>query len=264
MAVRDAQGHLLSRNDEDDGPDTPVGAYGGAVNPLSRAAALARDAVGATAGAALATGLTAYAAVRRDKPLHATGVVHDGTLTVTEASATGVPLVDDPGSHAVRVRLSRATTDGPDGFDVFGIAVRVGGDDAPTDLLFASTGDSGLGRFALQVRRRVEDGPLTTMLPMTCASGSMILRLVPVSEHEYDLSRSGARGSWYPVGVLTLEPSTDDADEPIRFDALGNHPEGLTPPTWVRLLRAPAYAGARTAAPHAKAEGPERDDDALD
>ncbi|GAA1775887.1 hypothetical protein GCM10009810_36210 [Nostocoides vanveenii] len=228
------------------------------VDPISGAAGLARDAVGATAGAALATGLTAYAAVRRDKPLHATGVVHHGTLTVTEPSATGVPLIDDPGSHAVRVRLSRATTDGSEGRDVFGIAIRIGGDAAPTDLLFASTGDSGVGRFALQVRRRIDDGPLTTMLPMTCASGSMILRLVPASDHEFALSRASARGSWHPVGLLTLKPAAGDTDEPIRFDALGNHPEGLTPPTWVRLLRAPAYAGARTAAPHAKADGPSR------
>jgi len=150
-----------------------------------------------------------------------------------------VPLIDDPGSHAVRVRLSRATTDGSEGRDVFGIAIRIGGDAAPTDLLFASTGDSGVGRFALQVRRRIDDGPLTTMLPMTCASGSMILRLVPASDHEFALSRASARGSWHPVGLLTLKPTLfvgNIGEEDIR------NPEGN--PHYVRLMALAAERGA--------------------
>ena len=211
----------------------------GVCGPFPRAAALARDAVGATAGAALATGLTAYAAVRRDKPLPHPRCRSPGTLTVTEPSTTGAAH-RRPGQPRGAGPPVPATTDGPGPRRLRHRDPDRCGRCPHRPLLFASTGDSGVGRFALQVRRRIDAGPLTTMLPMTCASGSMIPRLVPVFDHEYALSRASARGSWHPVG---LPPRAGRWRQTSRSRRVGKPPRGPHPPTWVRLLRAPRMPG---------------------
>ncbi|MCH8611930.1 phosphodiesterase [Arsenicicoccus dermatophilus] len=199
-------------------------------------------------GALLAATFGLAALVRRDKPLHAYGRVTSGSLVLTGAPIPcGVPLLDRAGSWPCTVRASRTASLTHQGPDVMGLALRVdaaGHDGDHADLLLASTGTGTVTRHLLAVRRRVEDGPLTTLLPQRGASGDVLLRLDPAGSSAYDLSWSRARGAWHRLGRLELHLPWGP-DEPLRFAPVDHPLAGLTQPGWVRALRHPAYAAAR-------------------
>ncbi|HYN29440.1 MAG TPA: phosphodiesterase [Dermatophilaceae bacterium] len=224
---------------------------GGAGSVAGEAGTLAAKA----GGAVLAGVFGSMAVARGDKPLHALGRVAPGRLTVSGRRVTGVPLLDRPGTTEVWCRLSRALTVATHGLDVMGIAVRIpgagpGGEDA--DVLFASTGTGDLSRYLFRPRGSTLTGPLTTLLPGGRSGGPRLLGLFPDGPYRYRLVWSGVRGAWTQVGTLEIDVEGPALDEPVRFDPVGRPLRGLEPPVWVRRLRSPAYAAARTVSrPHA-------------
>lgn len=63
--------------------------------------------------------------VRGERAIHAKGLTLQGRLTVPGGAATGAPLLDEPGSYDVRVRLSRSVGL-PDALpDVLGLGIRI-------------------------------------------------------------------------------------------------------------------------------------------
>jgi hypothetical protein len=223
----------------------------GADSVAGEAGALAAKAGGTVLGGVFG----ALAVARGDKPLHALGRVAPGTLTIEGRRVTGIPLLDRPGPVDVRCRLSRALTVATHGLDVMGIAVRIPGagpDGGDADVLFASTGTGDLSRYLFRPRRSSVTGPLTTLLPGGRSGGPRVLGLFPDGPYRYRLAWSGARGGWTEVGTLEIDVDAAALDEPVRFDPVGRPLRGLEPPGWVRSLRSPAYAAARTVSrPHA-------------
>jgi hypothetical protein len=211
------------------------------LDPGSRLSAAA----GALPGAALALGLGALAAVRRNKPVHPAGRVGTGELDVTAPRPEfGVPLLASAGSHACTVRFSRTVGLPPSWPDIEGLALRL--DDEDADVLFASTGVGRLGRWLFQARSAHRHGPLTTYLPVDTQSGSLLLRMTPLDQADppvrWELAAAHAGSEWRPAGVLRV---TWGDDQPLRFDPVENMLPGTTQYPVVQVLREPAYALAR-------------------
>lgn len=232
--------------------------------PAAARPAVPRAVLGATArvgGAVLAAGFGLTARVRGTRALHPVGVSGQGRVNVVPGPPSGVPLLDDPGPHACAVRWSRATGR-QRGWDVEGLALRLaeGG-----DLLLASTRTGVLGRHLLVLRRPDEHGPLTTLLPLQTARGSLLLALDPVphTRQAGSPAQQGRRGPtgavvpptayrllvsapgrpWHPRG--TLEISWNDQDTPRRHDPVGRPPVGTwVHPFWARL-RDPSYVASQ-------------------
>lgn len=216
-------------------------------------------AVAGAMGTALGVVFAVTARVRRSKPLHPEGAVARATLEVSPApERSGVPLLDEPGRHACVVRASYAMGTGPQRPDIEGFALRLEPGErhtAPVDLLFASTGEGSVSRFALSLRRPGRHGTQTTLLPID-AGRPLLLRLEPTdpSGHpwpaHYELSWAHGRGGWHPCGELAVDWSLT-ADAPERFDPLVNELPGSVQYPVVRWLREPSYALARGAWPRA-------------
>jgi len=185
------------------------------------------------------------AASGRIKPLHPGGELRRGTVTrLGDASATGVPWLDEPGRDDVLVRVSRAIGLPRTLPDIYGVALRVHRDGAPGDLLFASTGSGRLTRFVLTPTRSASGRPLTTLLPYRSPSGAVLLAVVPESESTFGLYWARPAGSWVLFGRLELgEPLGDDTG--VSFDPLLHVLSGLGNYAWVNRLREPAYWAAR-------------------
>lgn len=211
--------------------------------------ALAGGLLGAVPGAALATAAAVAAAMRRTKPLHPLGRVGDGTLAVTPAGRSTVPLLDEPGEHAVLVRWSRAVGLEADKPDIEGMALRftIGGE--PVDLLLATTGDSTVGRHLLVVRSPGRTATFTTLLPVASDGGSLLLRLQPVGPwvteppSSWTLSWGRLGGRWHEVATLDVRWSQDDED--VRFDPVTHVLPGTRQYGVVTTMREPAYVAAR-------------------
>ena len=219
-------------------------------------------AAGLAAGLGLGALFGALAVLRRGRPLHARGVTLRASLRCDGSGRSGVPLLDDAGACEVTVRVSRAAGLPAWLPDVYGLALRLpgpsGGEGAPADLLFASTGDSGLGRFALLVHSQLTDGPLTTLLPVRSPAGPLVLRLAAVpgaSEREVgpslcvperlSLSYAVGTGPWVAVGEVSLAEGVEGEDDQRRHDPVVHRLPGTSQYPVVRALREPAYAAAR-------------------
>lgn len=201
-------------------------------------------------GGVLAGATTGLAALRsRAKPLHPRGEVWEGRVTrsgVTSGRRTGVAWLDEPGEDDVLARLSAAIGLPSLTFDLAGLALRLR-DQGPGDVLFATTGASPLGRFVLLPTFAARRSGLTTLLPYETPVGPVVLRAVPDDGFEqsrgYTLSYARGLGRWVEFGHLEL---LRRSDEDPSFDPVLLPPTGLgVPPLWA-LLRAPAYARART------------------
>lgn len=214
-------------------------------SPMTAAARL----LGAVPGAALATAAVVTGALRRTKPLHPLGLVGDGTLVLQPSAPSGVALLDDPAEHSVLVRWSRAVGLEADKPDIEGMAIRftIGGE--PADLLFATTGDSKVGRHLLVVRSPGSSATFTTLLPVATPAGSLLLRLQPSDAwtdrppSRWALSWSRVGGEWHSAATLTIE--WRDRDENVRFDPIQHELPGTRQYAVVTTLREPAYAVAR-------------------
>ena len=93
------------------------------------------------AGRVVAVPLGAIARRRGGKPMHPRGAVLDAVLERHGATPPfGVPWLDEVATDRVVVRLSRGAGLPAPLPDVLGLAIRLGGDAAPVDLLLSSTG----------------------------------------------------------------------------------------------------------------------------
>ena len=174
---------------------------------------------------------------------------------MTGSGLTGVPWLDEPGSHEVTVRVSRAAGLPLRMPDVYGIAIRLGvGEGETVDLLFATTGDSATGRFVLRPARGVETGPLTTLLPVRSTRGALLLRLVasapgPVEEltlpRSMVLSAAHGTGPWRDVGTLVVGARLGPESDAEHHDPVVHELPGTEQYPVVRRLREPAYVAAR-------------------
>lgn len=223
-------------------------------------------AVGRTAGLAVGLGLGvafgAVAVLRHGRPLHPQGATLRVTVLCDGSGRSGVPLLDQAGVSEGTMRVSRAM-----GLlawlpDIYGLALRLpqaeGADGDPADLLFASTGDSGLGRFMLMVHSELADGPLTTLLPVRSPAGALLLRLEPVTgspvrevgpslqvPDRLTLSYAVGTRPWVTVGELAVAARVEGEDDPRRHDPVLHQLPGTSQYSVVRSLREPAYAAAR-------------------
>lgn len=196
-------------------------------------------------GALLAAVFGQLARVRGTRALHPVGVCGRGTLRVRPGPRSGVVLLDVPGPHDCHVRWSRATGRRR-GRDVEGLAVRVEGQ-AAGDVLLASTGTGHVTRHLLTVRAPDTHGPVTTLLPLSTARGSLLLRLDPVSAEDgppsaYRLLVAAPGRPWHERGVLQITWSDQDCTR--RHDPVGKPPAGTwTHPVWA-ALRHPSYGAS--------------------
>jgi hypothetical protein len=173
-----------------------------------------------------------------------------------------VPWLDEPGLAEVTVRISRAMGLPVRWPDIYGVALRIPlstrDPDELADLLFASTGDTRWGRFALVLRRHLGDGPLTTLLPVRTASGPLLLRLTPATGADprdeglgltvpsrLVLSYAVGTGPWAGAGEVVLGARVEGEGDPRRHDPVLNQLPGTSQYRVVRALREPAYAAAR-------------------
>lgn len=204
-------------------------------------------------GLLLAGATRAVGALRRgERPLHPRGEWWEATLRRTGTRPlTGARWLDEAGEDVVLVRFSTAV--GFPGWcpDIQGVALRVPVDGADgqkhADVLWASTGSGGVGRYVLRPARAGRGSPYTTLLPYRGPQGSVLLRLEDHDDRTYELAHSSASGSWRPFATLTLRgmlPVPTEADA-VRFDPVLAPPPGLEHHDWVRWLRGPAYVAAR-------------------
>lgn len=188
------------------------------------------------------------------RALHPRGRVAHATLRLTGGPATGAPLLDRPGEHPCVVRLSRATGLPHPLPDILGVAVRVeAASDSPVDLLFATTGTGTIGRHVLVPRQHHVAGAFTTLLPLHGSDGALLFGLAPTSTRSFDFLTAWAGRPWVKRGELLIgDPMGDEAD--LRFDPIGNIPEGLDQYGVVRRLRAPSYQASYQASDQASGQ----------
>lgn len=219
-------------------------------------------AAGRIAGLALGAAFGVAAALRHGRPLHPQGATLTATVTRPGGGSSGVPWLDEAGLSEVTVRISRAMGLPVRWPDIYGLALRIPlstrDPDELADLLFASTGDSPWGRFALALRRQLGNGPLTTLLPVRAPSGPLVLRLTPAADAEprdegpglivparLVLSYAVGTGPWAAVGEVALGPRVEGERDPRRHDPVVHGLPGTSQYRLVRALREPAYAAAR-------------------
>jgi len=205
------------------------------------------------AGSVLATIFGAAARVRPTaKPLHPRGETLRGAIRRAGLEpGVDVPWIDEPGTDDAQVRLSRAIGL-PSGWpDIFGLAIRIPmGPDRHSDVLFATTGRSVVGRFALLPRRQPTAGSYSTLIPYRTTSGPLLLSAQPGRDRTFTLACAPPAGAWRTFGELNLEsaPAGDlgDADDVgPAFDPVLNQIPGLDYYPWAARLRERSYRAAR-------------------
>lgn len=196
----------------------------------------------------------ADAAARRtgSRPLHPRGVVLPASIRLgDDPDAPGaVEAFDGP---AV-VRLSRAAGLARPWPDVHGLAVRWERRGRAEALLLSGTGTGAVTRFVLAPRRRVVDGPFTTLMPFRSPDGPVVVAALPRARADGGLDvlllSARLRGPWHRWGALRVDaPGAGPTDGPVRFDPVLDCPSGLATYRWAAALRLPAYRHARRAVP---------------
>ena len=224
-----------------------------------RAAARIVRAGAGSAGHALGALFGAVGQVRGDRALHPRGATYAALATMRGDTTSGVPWLDTAGTTPVVVRVSRATGLPSPWPDVYGIAVHVPGEALSrpdgADLLFASTGDSGVGRFVLAARREAAGGPLTTLLPVRTAAGPMVFRLLAVGGPatsagdllgaRYQLAYAVGARPWTVVGEIVVGAREGMQVDRRRHDPVLHTLPGTEQYPAVAALREPAYRAAR-------------------
>ena len=215
-----------------------------------------RAAASAAGGLALAGTFAAVSRLRRGRPLHPQGASYAATITISGAAESGVPWLDHLGTHDATLRVSRGAGLPVALPDVHGVAIRILGlAEGPADLLFASTGDSPLGRFEFVLRAAVEHGPMTTLLPVRSEQGPLVLRLTPANHNPAAelalpspllLSYAMGTGDWSPAGEVHVVDRLGPVAELERHDPVTHPLPGTAQYNVVRLLRGPAYRAARS------------------
>jgi len=214
------------------------------------------------AGRVVAVPLGAIARVRSGKPMHPRGAVFDAVLERHGATPPfGVPWLDDVTSDPVVVRLSRSVGIPAPLPDVLGLAIRLGGDTAPVDLLLSSTGRGRWSRL-VPVPRIGADATYSSIMAYGSAAGPVRIGALPEasgipSDPEpaadaatrggvvFTLAAALGRGEWRPFARLRSTGARGPLDPALRFDAVQNPPPGLTADGPMARFRRPAYATAR-------------------
>jgi hypothetical protein len=219
------------------------------------------------AGSVFAAAFRAIKVVRPYRPNHPHGVLLMGVLERDglPRRASGIPWLDAAGTNPVDVRLSRSLGL-PGSFpDIIGLAVRFTEQGRMCDLLLATTGPSGLGRFILRLRRDAASAVFSTMMPYKSAKGPVLIAArtiggpakLPAESRAFsshlgqqtwtlELHYASPLGPWTRFGKLTL--SLGDAhgsDTSERFDPVLNPLPTAGTYNWTRRLREPSYAVAR-------------------
>ncbi|MEV7606808.1 hypothetical protein AB0N65_15360 [Paenarthrobacter sp. NPDC089322] len=182
-----------------------------------------------------------------------------------EAGAeSGIRWIDDSGNSPVIARLSRSI--GLPGFlpDILGLAIRTTEHGTPSDILLASTGPTGLGRFMLYPHRNAAKAVFSSMMPYKTTSGPVLLaartiggpEMLPATPEAFPASLQDGTwvlemhyatplGPWNRFGTLTLTVDGQPHDTGLRFDPLLNPLPGAGTYGWTRRLREPSYTAAR-------------------
>lgn len=223
--------------------------------------------VQAVAGSAFAAVFRAIKVVRPQRPIHPKGIQLVGTLERDSGvrAPSGIPWLDTAGSNVVDARLSRSIGL-PDAFpDIIGLAVRFTEQDKLSDMLLATTGPTGLGRFILRLRRDAAAAVFSSMMPYKSDDGPVLIAArtirspdrLPVEPSAFrsllgsgswilELHHASPLGPWTRFGTLTLSPADSlGQDTAERYDPVLNPLPTAGTYGWTRRLREPSYALAR-------------------
>ena len=185
------------------------------------------------------------------KALHPRGEVRHGLVRRQGCSwRTRVTWLDDAGSDRVLLRFSRSVGLPKPFPDVLGLAMRIPLDgDGHGDLLLATTGAGGLGRFLLRPARH-RGAVYSCLIPYQAPMGPLLLAALPIDDDgfQFELVCARLRGAWSSFGWLDVLPASDRGrDAPVSFDPVLNVVPGLDSYTWAAQLRRFAYAASRRA-----------------
>lgn len=217
------------------------------------------------AGSAIAAGFRAIKTVRPVRPNHPKGVRLTGTLVRDEGTrSSGIDWVDAPGSNTVVARLSRSIGFADNLPDILGLAVRFTDGDSESDILLASTGPTGLGRFILRLRRNAASAVFSSMMPYKSSKGPVLLaartiegpQMLPATPKHFpeslknrtwvlELHHATPLGPWNRFGTLTLTVDSQARDTGLRFDPVLHPLPGAGTYAWTHRLREPSYRAAR-------------------
>jgi hypothetical protein len=220
-------------------------------SPASRGGARALELL----GVGLMRGLSL---LRGERAVHAKGTALHARLLVPGGAGLGVPLLDEPGSHAAVVRFSRSVGL-PDALpDVLGVGVRVldaHGTGQHQDLLLDSTSELPLARRLPLPMYDMLRAAYSSLTPYELAGRRHLLWLLPDDQApptrslselagrgdgtRLRLAVSTAHGAARQVAVLELG-GTSPGGRQIRFspDVTGG---GIAPAGWLQDLRRSAY-----------------------
>ncbi|VXC56674.1 conserved hypothetical protein [Arthrobacter sp. 9V] len=223
--------------------------------------------VQAFAGSVFAAVFRAIKVVRPNRPNHPKGVHLVGTLERDGLAhrASGIPWLDTAGTNPVDARLSRSLGL-PGSFpDIIGLAVRLTEQGNMCDMLLATTGATGLGRFILRFRRDAASAVFSTMMPYKSETGPVLIAArtvggaakLPAEPRAFssylgqqtwtlELHHASPLGPWTRFGTLTLTlADTQGSETAERFDPVLNPLPTAGTYDWTRRLREPSYAVAR-------------------
>ncbi|MFC8040704.1 hypothetical protein ACFUOZ_15240 [Paenarthrobacter sp. NPDC057355] len=219
----------------------------------------------ALAGSAFAGIFQAIKVVRPHRPIHLKGIRLVGTLDRDGGTGrAGIPWLDASGSTQVEARISRSIGL-PDAFpDIIGLAVRFTEQGKRSDMLLATTGPTGLGRFILRLRRDAARAVFSSMMPYKSNKGPVLIAARTIGGPEklpmdpgafrslleekpwtLELQHASPLGRWARFGTLTLRVADDAEDTIERFDPVLNPLPTAGTYGWTRRLREPSYATAR-------------------
>ena len=223
--------------------------------------------VQAVAGRAFAAVFRAVKVVRPHRPIHPKGIRLTGTLDRDPGARklSGVPWLDASGRTPVEARISRSIGL-PDAFpDIIGLAVRFTEQGKRSDMLLATTGPTGLGRFILRLRRDAASAVFSSMMPYQSDSGPVLIAArtiegpekLPVAPDTFrsqlgeaawtlELHHAHPFRPWTRFGTLTLRLVDDAEDTSDRFDPVLHPLPTAGTYGWTKRLREPSYAVARS------------------
>jgi len=200
---------------------------------------------------------------------HPTGSGYRAEVMITPAGRpTGAPFLDQPGSFAAMVRLSRGAGV-PDPFpDVLGLAIKVidaNGPGRDQDFLLVSSAGAPMARHMLVPATGFLGRPFSSVLPYLVGRRIRLFGAIPDTpavhdggtalaevhvaaargELRFDLTMAGEFGVWHRIGELRVGQPLDDADaDALRFSPWHTGP-GITPVGILQTLRLPAYRGSQ-------------------
>lgn len=185
------------------------------------------------------------------RALHPRGELRRGLLYRQGCECpTGVPWLDDAGTEEVLLRFSRSLGLPESLPDVLGLAVRVSLEEGGHgDLLLATTGAGGWGRFLLRLARR-RGAFYSSLFPYHAPTGPLLLAASPFDDDgcHFEFVCARPRGSWSTFGRLSVLPAMDRGhDTATAFDPVLHVVPGLNSYTWAAQLRRFAYAASRRA-----------------